>query len=368
MKPLRLAALGVVAVALAFSQSLVTGNAQRGAAIFKSQNCIKCHSVNVEGGRIAPDLGRIIGRDYSPVAMASLMWNHAPAMWAAMETQAIAKPKLTEQEAADLFAYFYAARYFDKPGDAGRGKQVFMAKHCAQCHGLSSPIPGGGNPVIQWQSLSDPILLAEQMWNHGAEMRAAFEKKKIKWPQLTSQDLTDLLVYLQNLPQTKGRAAQLQPPAAENGQSLFQAKGCAGCHKGKLTLENRYIGQTLTGFAAAMWNHEPKMKQPPPALNGEEMRAIVAYLWTAHLFSVKGNPDRGRTVFTGKKCASCHNDSSSGAPDLKTFKGKFHASFMVSALWAHGPAMQQTIRQKGIAWPRFKVPDMSDLIAYLNSR
>ena len=205
MKPLRLVGLVVVASAFAaFGQSLVTGNAQRGATLFKTQNCIKCHSVKGEGGRIAPDLGRIVGRNYSPVTMASLMWNHAPTMWATMETQGITKPKLTEQEAADLFAYFYAARYFDKPGDAARGKRVFEAKHCAECHGLTSPLPGGPNPVVQWQSLADPILLAEQMWNHGADMRAAFEKKKIKWPELTSQNLTDLLVYLQNLPQTKG--------------------------------------------------------------------------------------------------------------------------------------------------------------------
>ena len=34
----------------------------------------------------------------------------------------------------------------------------------------------------------------------------------------------------------------------------------------------------------------------------------------------------------------------------------------------HGTAMEQKMKQNGIAWPRFKVPDMSDLIAYLNSR
>jgi len=369
MKPLRLVGLVVVASAFAaFGQSLVTGNAQRGATLFKSQNCIKCHSIKGEGGRIAPDLGRIVGRNYSPVTMASLMWNHAPTMWAAMETQGITKPKLTEQDAADLFAYFYAARYFDKPGDAARGKQVFKAKHCEECHGLTSPLPGGPNPVVQWQSLADPILLAEQMWNHGADMRAAFEKKKIKWPELTSQNLTDLLVYLQNLPQTRGRAAQLQAPAAENGQSLFQAKGCSGCHTGKLSLENRYLGQTLTDFASAMWNHEPKMKQPPPVLDGEEMREIVAYLWTQHWFSTKGNPERGKKVFTTLKCVTCHEDPSSGAPNLAALKGKFYSFSMVAALWGHGPAMEQKMKQKGIAWPRFKGLDMSDLMAYLNSR
>jgi mono/diheme cytochrome c family protein len=364
MKPLRLAGLVVVALVLACGQSLVTGDAQRGATLFKTQNCVMCHSVNGQGGSSAPDLGRIIGRDYAPALLAGLMWNHAPLMWTAMEKQGIARPAVTEQQAADLFAYFYATRYFDKPGDAGRGKQVLASKHCAECHASAGP----GKPVGSWESAGDPVLLAERMWDHGAEMRAAFQTKGIKWPALTSQDLTDLLVYVQNLPENKDRTPGPTPAPSGEGQALFKEKGCIGCHQGKLSLDNRYLGRTLTDFAVAMWNHEPKMKNPPPALNGEEMRAIVAYLQTTHLFSAKANATRGKKVYTDKKCASCHDDAASGAPNLADLKGKFYPFFMVAALWEHGPAMQQKMRQKGIPWPRFKVPDMADLLAYLNSK
>ncbi len=39
------------------------------------------------------------------------------------------------------------------------------------------------------------------------------------------------------------------------------------------------MNQTLTDIAADMWNHLPKMKQPPPALALEEMREILSYIW-----------------------------------------------------------------------------------------
>ena len=53
------------------------------------------------------------------------MWNHAPAMWAAMRARERQAGDLNEQAAGDLFAYFYSARFFEKPGDAARGKRLF---------------------------------------------------------------------------------------------------------------------------------------------------------------------------------------------------------------------------------------------------
>jgi len=39
----------------------------------------------------------------------------------------------------------------------------------------------------------------------------------------------------------------------------------------------------------------------------------------------------------------------------------------VAVLWHHGPRMQETMRAKNIAWPRFDGTEMADLIAFLNS-
>jgi NapC/NirT cytochrome c family protein len=41
---------------------------------------------------------------------------------------------------------------------------------------------------------------------------------------------------------------------------------------------------------------------------------------------------------------------------------------MVSALWHHGPSMVDQMHRKSIAWPHFDAREMSNLIAYLDSR
>ena len=53
------------------------------------------------------------------------MWNHAPAMWVETRLRNMPRPAMDEQQAADLFAFFYSLRFFEEPGDAARGKRSF---------------------------------------------------------------------------------------------------------------------------------------------------------------------------------------------------------------------------------------------------
>lgn len=367
MLMVRVGAAGALVAWSALAASIIPGDARRGEQLFESQQCVQCHSVKGKGGTLAPDLARRIDRDFTPTVMASLMWNHAPEMWAAMKKHGISKPALSPEGAADLFAYFVSAHYFEKPGDASRGKQAFTAKHCAECHGVTTSNAAGAPPVAKWESLGDPIILAQQMWNHGAKMREAFAQKKLTWQALTAQELTDMLVYLQNLPETRALAQNFQFPPSDSGEALFQSKGCAGCHIGKLALETRLRNQTLTQIVVDMWNHQPSMKNPPPNLSQEEMRQILAYIWARQYFRGDGNSDRGKKVFADKSCATCHNDPSSGAPKLAKGKDAYSDITIVATLWGHGPQMLDLMTQRKLAWPRFTTQQMSDLIAYLNS-
>ncbi|HEY1242437.1 MAG TPA: c-type cytochrome [Bryobacteraceae bacterium] len=361
-----IAACAVAAWGLS-AESIVPGDARRGEQLFQTEQCIQCHSVKGRGGNIAPDLGKRVDRDFTPAVMASLMWNHAPSMWAAMKSQNIEPPRLTPEQASDLFAYFVSARYFERRGDAARGKRIFAARHCAECHGIAASNAVGAPPVAKWESLADPAALAQQMWNHGARMREEFARKKLAYPQLTAQELTDMLVYLQNLPETKGLAENFQFTSTETGEKLFQSKGCAGCHTGRLALEGLLKNQTLTEIAVDMWNHQPKMKNPPPDLSQQEMRQILDYVWARQYFTGHGSVDRGQKVFAEKNCATCHNDPSTGAPKLGRGKDAWFAITIVAGLWQHGPKMLDLLQQKRLEWPRFTAQQMSDLIAYLNS-
>jgi cytochrome c2 len=281
-------------------------------------------------------------------------------MWASMREHQIRAGELDQQSAQDLMAFFYAARFFEQPGDAGRGKHAFERDGCAGCHNL---------PVSQWQGLTDPIALIDAMWNHRSQMLGATASKGVRFPLLTAQDLADMLVYLRNLPSTRARIGLFRLEAVGSGEAVFQSAGCTKCHQTVEALADRVQGKTLTEIAAEMWNHAPRMAAAgaPALLAPGEMQALVSSFWAAKFFEASGRPSSGSRVFTSKNCAACHNNASSGAPQLPIAGREFSGAAMVSVLWKHGPNMLDQMKAKSIAWPRFEGTQMADLIAYLNS-
>lgn len=345
---------------------LIAGDAQRGAEVLRRENCLACHSVRGEGAHAAPDLGRRTAQRYTPAVLASVMWNHAPAMWGAMAAKSITPPRLSAQDADDLFAYFLSTRFFDHPGEAERGKQLFSQKACSECHSLKEAGAGPGKPVSQWTVFGDPVLLVSEMWNHSGQMAKAFSEHKRKWPTLTGQDLSDLTVYLQNLPGTQRASGALSIPDPAEGKDLFEGV-CMKCHQASLSLDNRLENKTLTDVAADMWNHAPKMVTAP-TVGSEEMRKIVAYVWLRQFLAANGSAAKGEKVFTAKRCAICHNDPSSGAPKLSRGEHVHTPITMISVLWTHGPAMRQKMSEKGVSWPNLSPEDIDNLVAYLSAK
>jgi mono/diheme cytochrome c family protein len=344
-------------------------DSNRGERVFESESCSQCHAIGGKGGHVAPDLGRVIDRDFTPAGLASTMWNHAPTMWTKMAQQNVKRSGLDQQAAADLFAYFYSVHFFDKAGDAGRGKRLFHERTCDSCHGLTNSPNPSAPPVSKWQALGDPIELTQAMWNHAGSIYAELQQKKMGWPQLSSQDLSDLLVYFRNLPGATPKQSTLITTAGSEGESLFASKGCKQCHDpSTLLFRTELSGRTLTDVAAALWDHAPRMKTPPAQFNVNEMRELLSYLWANQFLTVTGIPDHGKKIFATKHCAACHDDAASGAPDLSKLPQPVNGATMVSVLWKHGPQMLEQMNQKKIKWPHFEAFEMADVISYINSR
>jgi cytochrome c551/c552 len=339
-----------------------TADSARGARLFETLSCVQCHSVNGKGGTAGPDLGRMLDRGFTPATLAATMWNHAPGMWAAMRDRQITAGELDQQAARDLMAFFYAARFFEKPGDAGRGKRAFQGLGCAGCHAVQAS--------SGWEALADPIALVDAMWNHRAQMQSAAASKGVPFPELSAQDLTDMLVYLRNQPGPREQTGVFRIEAAGAGDAIFQSAGCAKCHQTVNTLALSVQGKTLTEIAAEMWNHAPLMAAagaPAVSLAPGQMRDLIGAFWAAKFFEDAGRPAAGSRVFANKNCAACHNDATSGAPHLPVAGREFDGAAMISVLWRHGPGMLDRMKTKGIEWPRFDGAQMADLIAYLSA-
>jgi cytochrome c2 len=353
-------ALGA-ALAMAASGATV-GDAARGRELLSSQQCLTCHKVGAEGGSRGPSLSRLGGRNFTQAQLAAEMWNHAPEMWASMEAARTAPPRITTEGAADLFAYFFMARFFEARADVQRGKQLFESKGCAECHRLKESASSVGPAVERWASVGDPIELGRQMWNHAAKMNAAAKAKGGKAPRLTAAEMNDIAAFAGGVAKVKQSQAQYAPASPSTGETLFEVKGCAGCHKGANSLPRPGSRRTTAEFAAAMWNHSSQMKQTSE-IREEEMKRLVGYLWAKQFAQEAGDAQKGARVWEAKGCGSCHGKS---AP--KMTHGEEVSSYgMVAVLWRHGPEMLRQMQAKNIAWPRFAASEMGDLIAYVKS-
>jgi mono/diheme cytochrome c family protein len=225
------------------------------------------------------------------------------------------------------------------------------------------------------------------MWNHSAEMHEAMASKSIVPPKLSSQDVADLMIYLRSLPVLRSRSASFGMGEPDQGRVVFE-RSCESCHSfgpgiGKqVDLLQRRGPQTVTGYIAAMWNHSdgmrargPRVSVTPqnsqfPKLEPEDMRHLIAFLFSQFYFFERGDAARGRRVFENKSCASCHETPGKepGAPDLTQAAELYSPITLTSAAWRHGRSMSDVMKRKGILWPQFQGPEMADLIAYLNSR
>ena len=292
---------------------VIPGNSLREAALFREKGCVKCHAFRGAGARLGPDLAQPNERTHTPMQLATALWNHGPRMWREQENRRIGAT-LNSTEAADLFAYFYSLSYFTAPGDAARGSRVFEEKACAACHEKTGEVlhpsarslssPPSGPPVSSWARVEDPLWWAER----------------------------------------------------------------------KIDLLKRPGPDLLTGYVAAMWNHAPLMHSRAgsefPILGPGEMSNLVAYLFAQKYFNEEGNIERGARVFESKNCVVCHElrRTQTGAPDLRLSAERYSPITISAAVWQHGRAMLRATERENLSWPEFKASEMSDLIAYLNSR
>jgi mono/diheme cytochrome c family protein len=365
-----LAACVVLAAFPAAQVKIMPGSVVRGEALLEDKACLSCHALNGRGGSGAPDFAALSSRNKTPSGLAGAMWNHSPRMWAEYQARNRQVPALTSFEAADLFSYFYAILYLAPPGDVDRGRAVFEQKNCLSCHAWivdRASIRRGS-----WIESREPVAWAEQMWNHASEMDSAVINRGLAWPSLSESEMVDLLTFLSGQPLSSISVGEPEP-----GRAVFE-RSCETCHSlgaaegSKVDLLRASKPSSVAHYIAAMWNHAPVMRRrggSTAKLNQGDMRDVIAFLFSQRYFFEPGDPLRGRAAFEEKGCAGCHErPSAKGAPDLFQAAEVYSPVTLTAAAWRHGQAMHANMEQRGISWPEFRASEMTDLIAYLNSR
>jgi mono/diheme cytochrome c family protein len=372
--------------AAAWAQPVFTASQDplAGAQVFGAKGCSKCHSVNGVGGKVGPDLARI-ARPRTFYDLAADMWNHLQKMSGKMKELGITRPRLSEQEAADLVGFLFTLNYFDSPGNAEVGKKLFTEKHCVLCHtykGVGGVVGPNLDHLAQFRS---PIYVASAMWNHGPQMAEKMKEKGVERPTFTGSELRDLIAYL--APATSGPQegpVYALPGRPDVGRRLFAEKPCIQCHAvggvgGHVgpDLVARGVRQSPLEFAATIWNKAPKMAEAMkargitlPQLSPSEMADIVAYLYSVRYFGNAGNISNGWTVATRKGCLNCHavrGERGKPASDLTKLKGLDSPAAVLAALWNHAVVTPPAAGGQKWEWPLFKPQEMADLIALLQS-
>ena len=268
------------------------GNPKTGERLFAAKGCVQCLSVGGKGGSVGPALDAL-KRSNSPVLVAARMWNHGPRMAEVMQAKGVERPTFKGNELVDVIAYVTTTAK-DPGGDSAqvvpgtpeRGEKLFRDKQCAACH----TIGGKGGRVGPELGRAHHVSLtqfASLMWNHGPAMWARMKERHIEPPQLTGQEMADIVAYLYT--------THYFDPAAGNssrGQQVLQSKGCLNCHSirgkgGKVSadLSTSTVVGSPSSLIAAMWNHSRQMEDQAqkrgiklPTLKGQELADLSAYL------------------------------------------------------------------------------------------
>jgi len=270
------------------------------------------------------------------------------------------------------------------PDNPLRGRVLYESKQCVQCHGLAGGSDAGIGPILGEGRFDGTFLeLGAALWNHVPAMTVTFEVSGLEWPQLSSNQASELVAFLYFIDYL-GR-----PGEAEAGRRLFERESCVACHsvgggEANIGPDLADLSRFASPLAVAqqIWNHGPSMFEsmrqrnvPPPLFDQGDLADLSAYIRQRAgpqprepMLSTPGNPNRGRELFGSKGCSSCHGASARGGrggPDLMEFDLRRPAEAIASTMWNHGLAMSDAMAERGLGWPQFDGSELADVAAFL---
>jgi len=356
----------------------------KGQEVFKAKGCNECHSMNGNGGKGGPDLGR--DKYYGThLELASKMWNHFPKMQKKMHSADKEFQTITVDEMTCLIDYILFMRYCGEKGNSFRGRKLLHSMECYSCHKFGGEGGAIGPDISAIDEFISPMNLLEDMWNHGPKMIPLFEKHNISRPEFYKDDFIDIASAIQSfMTPSKVSADAYLLGDSEKGEILINEKGCLKCHSlsNTNTLGSNFneleLNYSVLEFAGRFWNHGPKMWKTMqeeniqiPTFESGDMNHIIAYIYHLKLEDKSGDDKAGYRLLTEKKCLDCHSLNGIGSniveKDFNQIKGMDSPVALISKLWSHAPEMDKKRVEKKLKWPKLSAQDMADLYAYFSS-
>jgi len=81
-----------------------------------------------------------------------------------------------------------------------------------------------------------------------------------------------------------------------------------------------------------------------------------------------GDPIAGRRLFVERRCVRCHAIWGNGGtlgPDFASAGAGQSLHQLAGMFWNHTPRMIETVRSRGVGWPRFTEGELADIISYI---
>jgi cytochrome c2 len=231
-----------------------------------------------------------------------------------------------------------------------------------------------------------PIFLSQGLWNHGLTIFSQMSQIGLKWPKLRGTEIMDLLKYIWSEAKGAKEGPSFKFGNPREGKEIFDEKGCNKCHSvhnegAKMSEDLGKIAKTFytssSQIASSMWNKGPTMlakisqiQSESPKFTYKEMADLLTYLYFLRFIDEPGDPKKGRSLFSEKKCSTCHDiDKISGRLmhiDLSKYENAPQTE-IVASIWNHSIEIYNATVQQGIPWPQFKKGEMADLLEFIRT-
>ena len=173
------------------------GDAARGGELFAAKACARCHRPRGEPG-VGPPLEEV-RRPQGALELAGRLWNHAPAMFAAVRDKGLEWPQVSLAEIQDLMAYLQADPARDPQPDLFRGETLLVRKGCLKCHRLKGEGGRVGPDLGERRaSYGSAAAWAARMWVHTPRMAEKARELGVLYPRFVDDEMDNLVGFLRS--------------------------------------------------------------------------------------------------------------------------------------------------------------------------